>query len=338
MEMKLGTETVKDILNIYYVGKLMDCESTAKIVKEKYGMSISDDTILRLAEKYGVKRTKAEAISLSRCYLPRKTIITKSILQILDGMVLGDGSITVNSDTKIGRFKIGSVHEEFARHCYNLFSSYKASEPYFYAGIKGKGMWDVQTLHHPDLYEQYLRWYPNGTKIIPSDIEFTSEMVLYWYLGDGSISAPREGNGRYMYFATNCFSKESLERIVVPKFAEIGIEVVRVTDDSRVFIQTNSINKLLQYMGGRSPVKCFDYKFDIEEWRTFKSMKQASVEANIDYGRLSNWVKQGYIEHSRSPGGKKVVFNSEQFDKLVKRLNSGELPRTPGKKRPLDFV
>jgi len=262
--------------------------------------------------------------------------LTRELKNIIDGLVFGDGSISANHRTRVGRVKIGSMHKEFAEYCFSILNLYSPSEPYFYPGLKGSGMWDVQTLHHPDLYEMYLRWYPNGIKIIPYDIEFSPTMILLWYLGDGCLSSPLKGNARYMYFATNCFSKESLETIVVSRFSEIGIKVQRITDDCRVFIDTNSINNLLQYMGGKSPVSCFDYKFDIEEWRTFVPMHQAAIDLKIDYNRLANWVKQGLIEHNRSPGGKKVVFTPEQMDKLSKRLDSGELPREKGKKRKIN--
>lgn len=338
LEMKIGVKNIKSIIQTYYVERLMKCEDVANIIMEKFGVSCSDDAVLRVVNKLGVKRSKAKAISLSRCKLDSNKIMTDRLVGIIDGMMFGDGYLEFNQETKVARIKIGSCHEECSLYYSDLLHEYGCSEPSFNSGLKGIGMWSVYTKFHPDLYEQRIRWYPGGVKQIPADIEFTPEMILLWYLGDGCLSSPLEGNARYMYFATNCFSKDSLERIVVPKFSEIGVEVARITDDSRVFIATNSINKLLQYMGGKSPVKCFDYKFDIEEWRTFMPMKEVAIKANIDYGRLSNWVKQGYIEHSRSPGGKKVVFSEDQFKKLLSRLDSGELPRESGKKNRIISV
>jgi hypothetical protein len=333
IEAIVGPKKFYDLMVEYYVRQKQSSDEVCKTMKEIHGISTSEDAILRFLDKHGLKRSRSEANSIAKLTLPQDRILTVELRHIIDGLNFGDGSIHANHNTRVARVSIGSMHQEFAKYCQTLLLPYGASEPHYNAGVKGVGMWSVQTLYHRDLYELYLRWSPNDVKMIPTDIEFTPTMILLWYLGDGCLSSPLEGNARYMYFATNCFSKESLERIVVPKFAEIGIEVVRVTDDSRVFIQTNSINKLLQYMGGKSPLPCFDYKFAIEEWRTHTSMHEAAIKANIDYGRLSNWVKQGYIPHERSPGGKKVVFTSEQLASLIKRLDSGELPRESGKKR-----
>lgn len=330
-----GIENLRNLVTEYYQNQKMSSEETSKILREKHQIEVSDDIVLRLVEKFCIKRSHSEAISISKLTLCQDRVLTKELVQIIDGLNFGDASIRCNHNTRVARLSLGSVHQEFASYCQNLLLIYKMSDPHFYPGPKGKGMWETKTLFHRDLYEMYLRWYPNDIKVIPSDIEFTPEMVLLWYLGDGCLSSPLNGNARYMYFATNCFSRESLEKIVVPKFAEIGIEVCRITDDCRVFIQTNSIPRLLKYMGGRSPVSCFDYKFDIEEWRINTPMKQAALMLNIEYQRLSNWVKHGLIEHSRSPGGKKVVFTADQLKSLADRIESGELPREKGRKRPV---
>lgn len=332
LEMKLGTDVLKEIVQIYYIDNFMKADDVAEVIKGKFNTPCSGDSVLRIIERLGMKRSKAEAISLGKCTLKRDKIINDKLKNIIDGLLFGDGSSEINVDTKVGRIKMGSCHEEFSLYCSECLKDYLCSKPKYFTGTKGVGMWNIYTKFHPDIYEQHLRWYPDGIKTIPSDIEFSPEMILFWYLGDGCLSSPLKGNARYMYFATNCFSRESLEEVVVPKFKEIGVDVSRVTDDCRVFIETGSINALLEYMGGKSPVRCFDYKFSIEEWRTYTPMKKAALELNIDYGRLSNWVKFGLIEHDRSPGGKKVVFTSEQLAKLSSRLDSGELPRERGAK------
>ena len=335
-EYKFGIDKLNNLISEYYLQGKLSAEETSIVLKEKHGIDISNDIVLRLAQKFNYKRTHAEALSLSMLTMKQDRLIDDSIKNIIDGLNFGDGCIVINKNTRVGRLQFGSMHEEFSKYCSNLLSMYMCSEPHYNSGTKGVGMWSVKTLYHRDFYEMYLRWSPNGIKQIPADIDFNPTTILLWYLGDGCLSSPIKGNARYMYFATNCFSKESLERIVVPKFSEIGIKISRITEDSRVFIATDSINDLLQYMGGKSPVSCFDYKFDIEEWRTFIPMHRAAIDLKIDYARLANWVKQGLVEHNRSPGGKKVVFTPEQMDKLSKRLDSGELPREKSKKRKIN--
>ena len=332
VEARYGKDFVYSKIKECYVDAMMSAKDTA-IAMTSNGIPISDDTVLRLVSKMGVRRSKAMAISLVKSTLPRKRFMDDNILDVVDGMVIGDGTIRPNHNTKLARVVMGSVHKEFALYCQSLMLPYKSQYPHYSPGEKGKGMWATSTLHHIDFYEQYLRWYPGGKKDIPSEIRFTPMMLTLWHLGDGCLSSPLSGNARYMYFSTNSFPRSSLEGIVVPKFNEIGVKVARITGDNRVFIATESIAHLLKFMGGKSPVRCFDYKFDIETWRTMTSMKKAAEAVELSYGRLANWVKQGLVEYSRSPGGKKVVFTDEQLSALSSRVESGELPRESGKKR-----
>ena len=57
------------------------------------------------------------------------------------------------------------------------------------------------------------------------------------------------------------------------------------------------------------------------------------MDLKLDYGRLANWVKKGIVSHTRSAGGKKVVFTESQINILNNRIISGELPIENGKKR-----
>ncbi|MEI6421887.1 MAG: hypothetical protein WCP55_06680, partial [Lentisphaerota bacterium] len=333
LEGTYGTEFLKDLIVRYYVDELKPSTEVAKIFEIEHNIITTPGKILQLCKKLNIVRTRSEAVSISKRTLSYDSIMTNEIQNVIDGMLMGDGSIVVNENTKVGRFSIGSVHEEFAQYCSSFLKMYGASVPAFDRGTKGRGMWNVQTYSHPDFYAQRQRWYPNGIKAIPQDIVFTKIFMIMWYLGDGCLSSGNEkNNSRYLYFSTNSFSKESLETIVVPKFEEIGVEVNKVDDDNCLSISSRGFWPLLKYMGGESPVKCFQYKFDLEDWRKLCSMHDACKILDISYQKLSHWVKIGAIEHTRSPGGKKVFFTDNELTLLKARIDSGELPREPGKR------
>jgi len=260
--------------------------------------------------------------------------MNKNMLLALDGLLLGDGYVNPNHNTKVGRVSMGLQHLEFLDYCMSFVKEYEPEEPKIYYGKKDNGIWTSKTHFHPDLYEQYLRWYPGGKKDIPEDIELTPTTVLLWYLGDGSLSAVNSANSRSLYFATNSFPRKSIENILVPKLEAIGVETLRITPDNRLFIATRSIPVLLDYMGGKSPVACYDYKFEIEEWRKWKTMKEAAKEVDISYNRLASWVKHKQVDHSRSPGGKKVMFTDEQIEALKAKLDNGEKKKEGQGKNP----
>ena len=335
IEGRYGAEFVRSLVLEFYVNRKLSSTEAVECIEKEYGIKMSADKLLQLAKRLGVTRGKSEATSLSRRTISYDPIMTDDIRDIVDGILMGDGNISVNVNTGVGRLRLDSAHKEFAQYCSDLLRPYDASIPSFSPARKGKGngMWYTQTRFHPDFFEQYERWYYNdGKKDIPQDIRFTKMFLLLWYLGDGSISAPNDMNSRSLYFSTNSFSRRCLDEIVVPKFEEIGIDVRGISKDNRTSIASKSIYRLLQVMGGESPVKCFCYKFDLEEWRTWKPMKQVAKELYISYQKLSHWVKIGKVNHNRSPGGKKVMFTQDQFDMLRIRIDSGELPRQKGKK------
>jgi len=333
LEGKYGTEFLKELIIKYYVNELMSSTKAASIIREKHNVPITPDKILKLTRKIGITRGKSEAVSLWKRGMSYESVMNDELKSVVDGLLMGDGCITIDDNTKVGRLSLGSVHKEFAQYCSNLLKVYGVSEPSYRPGEKGLGMWSIRTFSHPDFYVQRQRWYPNGKKDVPSDVVFDKMFMVLWYLGDGCLSSGSEtGNSRYLYFATQGFPRKSLEEIVVPKFGEIGVEVRSVNKDNCVNISAISFWDLLKFMGGESPVGCFDYKFDLEEWRKLPGMHEVSEMLNLDYQKLSYWVKVGVIEHSRSPGGKKVVFTEDEILNLRARLDSGELPRESGKR------
>jgi len=330
-------EKIKGYLKHLYIDRQLSTNGIPEVMESEYGIRMSSGKCFHILEEMGILRSKSESISLATSSLDySRSYLTDEMFAIIDGIVIGDGTMNVNRNTKVARVSISGAQEEFIKYCKKLLSPYGPSELSYTKsdGTKdGLGTWTVRTKFHPDIYKMYNRWYDeNGVKDIPHDVSFYPVTILLWYLGDGSLSSLNKNNSRTLYFSTNSFSKESIEKNLVTKFEKIGMEVSRITSDNRLFLKTKSIVKLLKYMGGESPVKCYSYKFDIEPWRLKKSMKDVSSELNIDYQRLANWVKTGFVEHSRSPGGKKVLFSTEEFDKLMERFRSGELSREKHRK------
>ena len=309
-------------------------------MEKKYDIKISAGKAFHILKDMGILRSKSESILMAKATLDySKSYLTDEMFAVIDGIVIGDGTMDVNEKTKVARVSISGAQEEFIKYCKKILSPYRPSELIYTKSDGAKdslGIWTVRTKFHPDLYKMYGRWYDiNKVKDIPHDVSFEPIAILLWYLGDGSLSSLNKNNSRTLYFSTNSFSKKLIDKNLVTKFEDMGIEVSRITSDNRLFLKTKSIVKLLRYMGGESPVKCYSYKFDIESWRLKKSMKEVANELNVDYQRLASWVKTGFIEHSRSPGGKKVLFSVEEFNKLLKRFKSGELSREKHKKTTL---
>jgi len=343
-EFKYDMNIVSSKLKELYVDRQLSTNQIPEIFKIETGIPINSGKCYQIIKKMGLLRGKSESISLAKSTLDYSTsFLDDKMKGIIDGIVMGDGTMNVNENTKVARVSISGSKKEFIEYCKLLLAPYEAGELYFTpsSGDKdGCGTWTTCSKFHPDLYKIYHRWYNNKVKDVPEDVSFEPICLLLWYLGDGSLSSSTLNNSQSLYFSTNSFSRDCIERHLVSKFNSIGIEISRITSDNRLFLKTKSIVSFLQYIGGESPVKCYSYKFHIDSWRFKRTMKQASCELDLDYGKLANWVKNGFVKHSRSKGGKKVLFSEEEFKELSDRLSSGELSREKHKKaltRPLNI-
>lgn len=332
-------DEIERILRHLYTDKRMSTTEIPKVMRDEYKIQISGMKCYLLIRRLGIMRSMSESVSIATSELNYDVVIMNDELRdIVDGIVIGDGNISPNHNTKVARLSISGSHKDFISYCRRLLMPYSPSELSFRDGEKGIGTWNTTTKHHPDIYKMYVRWYPNDKKDVPEDIVLSPTVILLWYLGDGSLSSVNDNNSRSLYFATNSFRRESIENILVKKLKEIGIVTSRITSDNRLFIDTKSMPRILEYMGGESPVQSYSYKFDIEDWRKMKSMKEVSIELNIDYQKLANWVKTGFVKHSRSPGGKKVLFSDDEYTMLKNRIDSGELPKEKGKKAHVRII
>lgn len=327
---------ISNELKSIYLDEQLSTNQVPERFREKTGIQITNGKCYEIISRLGILRNKSESVSLSLSSLDySQTFLTENMISILDGIVVGDGTINPNHNTKVARIIISGSQEEFIKYCCNLLKSYDACIPFFTPSNGRKdsiGTWTTRSKFHPDIYKVYNRWYKNGKKDVPEDFSLDPISLLLWYLGDGSLSSENKSNSLSMYFSTNSFSKESIQKSIVDRLENINFHASRITEDNRLFMKTESIVPMLKYMGGESPVKCYSYKFNIDEWRLKKSMKEVSKILNLDYQKLANWVKTGFVKYSRSPGGKKVLFSEDEFNELSNRLSSGELSREKHKK------
>jgi hypothetical protein len=337
LEAKYGSEKLEKIINELYVDRRLSTTNMPKVLEEEFGIQASASKCYRLVKKLGITKSISESVSDAKSTLDyQQSLMTKDFQYILDGLNIGDGTIEPNHNTKVARLGFASIYEEFINYVNNLMKTYNPPPPKFSGKDrsdikKGKGAWYNYTKFHPDIYKQYQRWSPNGIKDVPADIELTPITVLLWYLGDGSLSSRRESNSRTCYFSTNSFSREAIENILVPKLLEIGVKTKRITDDNRLYIATESIVTLLNYMGGKSPVRCYDYKFDIEEWRLWTPLADVAKMVGLAQDRLQYYCRINRVSYSKSPRKGKRLFTENQIALLKEQIATGKIKLEKGK-------
>lgn len=125
---------------------------------------------------------------------------------------------------------------------------------------------EFKTLKSKSLISYYKRWYNNGKKIIPNDFVITSESLLHAYLGDGYLTYGDAGNK--ICISTHCFNVDDIKKIVIPQLIKIGIGSgldCRNTHQYILRIHWSDRENFFNFIG-KSPVKCFEYKWP-EEFR-----------------------------------------------------------------------
>lgn len=175
--------------------------------------------------KYEIKiRERATSLAFHPDYL-KSVEISDNIQQILDGIMISDGSITMsNRQRKTARIIIPQTVKRRAwlEHLKSTFekNGIKCSEITERIENPRGNPSEVSRLTTHS-YKQFKnerdRWYPKGDKIIPRDINITPLFLAYWMMGDGSLPIRRTNSkGKkyyYIHLSTDCFEKKDIEFI-----------------------------------------------------------------------------------------------------------------------------
>ncbi len=317
----------------YYIKKKMSYPQIEKMLKEK-GHNIHTSTLYSYSKMYGIRRNSSEArrIKDPNSLDYNKTYITDDIIEFVDGFLLGDGGIGYNRrnpNNHVARFRCGVQYEDFCKYLMNPFKKLGAIVEKSHSNKLNQGfIFGGSTRFHPDIYKQYIRWYPETdaryrTKQPPDDVRITPKSVMAWFLGDGSTVVKEKTIA--VKLATDGFTPEN-NIMLSNKLREKGILCHR-TYSNRIFIEARGISAFFNFIGRKSSIECYNYKFDkIPFWRfESKRMKEVSEELNIDYNRLSYFIKKKKIPCFRLSEKGKPRFMPEHIDKIKKLIKSGEL-------------
>jgi len=296
----------------------------------KQGYNVHVGTLYNYAKKLGIGRNRSEA-KRNREENPLDwsiSYMTESIIEAIDGFLLGDGSIHKPQTTgtlDITRLACGVQYEEFCNYMMKWFSSYNSyCKEYRSSSMSSGFVWMGRTKFHPDLYAQHNRWYHKSEKTgkwlkqPPDDVRITPKSVMLWYLGDGSCV--QKNNTVVIRLSTDGFDKERVE-FLADKMKEKGIDCYR-NGDNRIQIKTTAVPAFFKFIGKKSPVKCYDYKFDLPEWRfEAKRMKAVADELGIDYQQLAHLVKIGKIPCYRISEKGRPRFLPEHIEVVKKAFS-----------------
>lgn len=310
----------------HYVIDRRSYPSIRKMLAEQ-GVSVSVACIYNYAKKLGFGRSVSEG---KRNLDPNPLdysipLLDDRSIQCLDGFLLGDGGIHVDdrSSVNVARLSCGLQYEEFCRYLMAPYAVYRPSiDQYADSSMSSGYRWQGRTKTHPDFYKQWRRWYVSGKKQPPDDVRLTPKSVMMWYLGDGSLVATE--SMIMARLSTDGFSPERVG-FLVKRLNDLGIACHR-NNNNRIQIDARGIPAFFDFIGKKSPVQCYSYKFEMPEWRfSAKRMKEVADDLDVDYHRLAYFVKIGRVPCFRASENGKPRFLPEHIDVVKKMILANEI-------------
>ncbi len=247
--------TKEFLLNEYLINQ----KSTTQIGKQ---MGCSNVTISRYLIKYDIpRRNKAESVYLSR---KKNFDVVELTKNYIDGLLIGDGSI-INYNRWSALYFQGFAlrYKDWAEKIKKDFSSFGIASKISKRTIP-KRIIKTKIVPSSEIvilwtlkYDNFLlfrkRWYPNGVKNIPDDIEISPEFLSNWYQGDGSIHRLQKN----IVISSLSFSRDDL--LKVSRKINVKLNIKSVVHKTGIYINRKHAKLFLDYIEPYM-VSCFDYK------------------------------------------------------------------------------
>jgi len=196
--------------------------------------------------------------------LANHIIITDKLREILYGNLLGDGSLSSQNSVS-ARYLHSSKYKSvltklsltLAKHGIEQSGKIRTRQTHWGT------VYQYQSKYYRELKPIQQKWYPNGKKTVPLDLELMSTTCLYWYIGDGTY------NKKYhcIYLATDGFIESGVDRLVAllnerefKSTKNKGAKLKDGTQSCKIRISSKSVSDFLNYIGP-CPFPEYEYKW-----------------------------------------------------------------------------
>jgi|GEM_PF-5398298 len=260
-----------DIVNGYASG--MGCRTLA--------MQYQVDAMMihRLLISLGVKlRNKTEGRTMN---LPNTTLSDEHH-QIIEGCLLGDGSVLRSYNASTAHFSLKSTEKDCIdymrtilplphmriRMCNRKFTMVRGKR------YRCRKSYDLVSTCDKSLDGFRDIWYPEGKKIVPDGLALYPTTIKHWFYGDGSTSYISYKNIQDAYvritFCTNGFTVNDCEKLI-SKLNNIGLSFHIYLSSHKqptlVALKRSVVHDFFDYIGA-CDMPCFSYKWKLPSKRT----------------------------------------------------------------------
>ena len=184
--------------------------------------------------------------------------LTHELRERLDGLLLGDGCISLAPTKKSACYCHTDKHEEYILWLQNEL---------LVLGFEGitirkhstQNCYSLRTRYYPELIDIRKRWYPNNKKQLPMDFKISPIALFDFYIGDGNYNKGKNNTKKgesvriAMYF-------DSYGRLrLIDMLKKLGINATE--QRKQIYIRADSRDKFFNYISIKKIPVSYQYKF-----------------------------------------------------------------------------
>lgn len=221
--------------------------------------------------------------------------------QILIGKMLGDGSLQ-NDNIVFGQKELNYVKETL-KNLGNI--GYTVKEPITKISGWGTQMFVGRTIDKFFIRELFEKFYTNGKRSVPKDVQLGPIAMAYWYMDDGSLAHNETQKDRAL-FATCRYSENSIDNLI-DSFKHYGIHAIKYKTDEFWRLRLNTKDAyiffnlvspyIIPIMRYKLPVEfrdpCLYTNMIITDSEEFKDTCVQKI-LDIKNGLCGNWNEKKY--------------------------------------------
>jgi len=179
--------------------------------------------------------------------------------EMLNGLLLGDGSFEISERGKSASYSHGDKHESYIYWLSRKLDLYGLRQSGKIIKMKNNA-YKYRTLFYYELYDIAKYWYPKGKKTIPDYMKIRPNILKHWYIGDGNFSDTPIIDSSIFKFNKLEFLCKELSRM------NIKFTLRKFKDRSRIRISAKSQELFFKYILSDDPFihDCYAYKFPKE--------------------------------------------------------------------------
>lgn len=179
--------------------------------------------------------------------------------EVIEGELLGDGSVSISKGYKNARFQWGGLSHDLGAYLHDMLGNFGSYSKIDVKPNRKLPFWKITSKAAVAFTELHAKWYPCGKKIFP-DIAITPTILLHWYMGDGYLKV-RQGRQSAIRLSTQCFDDASLS-LMVSRLNEVGLHAKPEKNNAGYVLVFPVIDTspFFEFIG-RCPIPYFDYKW-----------------------------------------------------------------------------